>query len=291
MQDLYHGLEFINAVARAIPGLWSKKSNRVVAPIITQTSLHQSSVVHKCVHRHQFHRGYAELFQIINHWCGGQTGISSAQRRRHIRMLNREALHVRFENYGAMPRSSRRRISSPGKCRIDHDALQHSCRAVAAVEGKVFMAASDFVTEKRVVPPHAILNLPGIRIEQKFVTVKAQPFGWIVRTMHSISIYETWASFRQITVPTLVGIFRHQNAICFTPSRGIEKTQLDFFRALGKEREIHAFAVPGGSQRIRFTRPNHQPRMSCRYAYHERSGNCQKSPALLISAPTRAAPA
>src|SRR4051812_41253579 len=206
-------------------------------------------------------------------------------------MLDREALHVGFKNYGAMPGRSRRRISSPGKCRIDHDPLQHSRSTVAAVEGKVFMAASDFVNEKRGVPPHAILNLPGIWIEQKFVTVKAQPFRGIVGTVHSISIYKTWTSFRQIAVPYLVRIFRHENAISFPPAGRVEKAQLYFFRALGKEREIHAFAVPGGSKRIGFTRPDHQPRMSCRCAYHERSGNGQKLPALLISAPTRAAPA
>jgi len=206
-------------------------------------------------------------------------------------MLDREALHVGFKNYGAMPGSSRRRISSPGKGRIDHDPLQYSRSAVPAVEGKVFMAASDFVTEKRVVPPHAILNLPGIRIEQKFMAVKPQSFCRIVSTVHTVSIYETWASFRQIAVPHLVGIFRHENAISFSPAGRVEKAQLYFFRALGKEREIHSFAVPGGSQRIGFTRPNYQPRMSCRCAYHERSGNCEKSPALPISTPTRAAPA
>ena len=61
MQRFHHGLEVVDAAGSAIPRLGSKEANRVVSPVIAQAALDQIAVVNKCVYRHEFNRGYAEL--------------------------------------------------------------------------------------------------------------------------------------------------------------------------------------------------------------------------------------
>jgi hypothetical protein len=80
VQRLDHGLEFAHrVVGRRVAPIRRKKPERVVAPVVAQSALHQMAVVGEAMHRHQFHRGHAEALQMFDRRRAGQAGVSAAQ--------------------------------------------------------------------------------------------------------------------------------------------------------------------------------------------------------------------
>src|SRR3954453_2258244 len=116
----------------------------------------------------------------------------------------------------------------------------------------------DFVPEVRVMPFNAVSNLLRIRIEQQFVMIEAQPFFRIVRPADPVSIRQSWACFRQITVPDLIGLLANPNAVSLAPSGFVKKAELDALCVFGKQCEVNSLAIPGCAQGIRFSRPDSQ---------------------------------
>jgi hypothetical protein len=57
-------------------------------------------------------------------------------------------------------------------------------------------------------------------------------------------------------MPYLIGLPMHVYGMRDSPALGVEQTQFDFFRVLGKHRKINAFTVPRGTKGIGFTWPN-----------------------------------
>jgi hypothetical protein len=56
-------------------------------------------------------------------------------------------------------------------------------------------------------------------------------------------------------MPDLIGLLRYINALQLPPSGLVEEAKLDFFRVLGKKREVNAFTIPNGPERVGFTGP------------------------------------
>ena len=107
-------------------------------------------------------------------------------------------------------------------------------------------------------PLQAVLNLLGIGVEQELVTIEPEALGWLIRSVHAVSVKQSGTRFRQVTVPDLIGLLAQQNAVNFTPPKLIEQAQLNLLRGLGKKGEINAFSVPGGPKWIRSPRPDNR---------------------------------
>ena len=52
---------------RQIGRLWREEAERVVAPVVAQSALHEGAVLHEGVHRHQFDRSDAQAAQVVDH--------------------------------------------------------------------------------------------------------------------------------------------------------------------------------------------------------------------------------
>src|SRR3954464_6102845 len=63
-----------------------------------------------------------------------------------------------------------------------------------------------------------------------------------------------------------VGLLGELNAVRLPHRARIEQAQLNLLGMLGKERKVHAFSIPGGAQRIRFTRPDDTELLTCHLA-------------------------
>ena len=135
VQGLHHGLEFADRIGRKVTRLERKKSDGVVAPVISQAAFDELAIVDKAVHRHEFDRGHSQPRQVFDDRSGRQARIGSAQMRGNVRMAHGESLHVQFINQGFVPGNSWRRVRSPGECGINHAILWHAGGIVAPVKG------------------------------------------------------------------------------------------------------------------------------------------------------------
>src|SRR6185312_15208304 len=59
-----------------------------------------------------------------------------------------------------------------------------------------------------------------------------------------IAVEEAGPGIGEIAVPNLIGVVAQGDAFDFAMTGGIEKTQIDLFRVSGKNRKIHAAAIP-----------------------------------------------
>ena len=67
------------------------------------------------------------------------------------------------------------------------------------------------------------------------------------------SVFAVTAGVAPPTQPTIpAGAVKLCDIFVPAAAASIEQAELDFFRMLGKQREVHAFSVPGGAQRIGF---------------------------------------
>src|SRR5581483_2501777 len=107
-------------------------------------------------------------------------------------MQHCETPDVYFVDDRSVPRSSGRRIRAPCECWIDDNAFHHSRRAVATIEGKIFIAMTNPITEMRVMPVHPILNLLCIGVQQKLIAIKTKTFCRIVRPVNPVSVNQAW---------------------------------------------------------------------------------------------------
>ena len=87
-------------------------------------------------------------------------------------MPNGEAFDVNFVDDRAMPRCARRAIRAPSERRVNHHSFEHAGATVAAILGKVFVAVTDTIRKKGVMPLQGALNLLGVRIEEKLVVIE-----------------------------------------------------------------------------------------------------------------------
>lgn len=83
--------------------LQGEVANRVVAPVIALALVDQMAVVNETVDRHQFDRGDAKVLEVLDHRCGGEAGISTAQGSWHFRVLERETAHMQLVDHHFVP--------------------------------------------------------------------------------------------------------------------------------------------------------------------------------------------
>src|SRR6266513_1923856 len=147
VERLHHCLELADRSAGGIARLRGKKTNGVIAPVVTQTLFDEYAVVDETMYRHQLHCGNSQAFQIIDDGGCRQSSISSAKRRRDFAMQLRKTLDVHLINHTLVPGNARRLICSPTEGGINHYAFEHAGSAIPAIERQIFFGVANPVAE------------------------------------------------------------------------------------------------------------------------------------------------
>ena len=83
------------------------------------------------------------------------------------------------------------------------------------------------------------------------------PFFRVIGSVDPIAVCLTRMHILEIDMPDIIGKARHGNTRRLSTSgRRIEETEFYFGGILGKQGEVDAHAIPGGTKRIRFTGEN-----------------------------------
>src|SRR5690349_21042342 len=121
-------------------------------------------------------------------------------------MHHRKTFDVHLKDHAVMPGNARSLVIPPRESRINHNAFHHSCGTVTAVVGQILVLVTNAVTEVSVTPAQ-VLYLLCIWIQQKLMTVKTHSPSRIIGAINAITIDKARTSFRQVTVPNLIGLF------------------------------------------------------------------------------------
>ncbi len=170
----------------------------------------------------------------------------AAQIRRHQRMERRHALDVQFVNHRLMPRRVRPIGSPLGRsvARLGHDAERRIGRAVGLVRRAVAMRAS-FEGVQRRMPSRHPANHACVGIEQDLGRIEPVAMRRRPRAVDPVAIVLPGTRIRQIGVPDAIGALAERHARRFELcTRAVEQAEVHGGRVLGKEREVHARAVP-----------------------------------------------
>src|SRR5580765_80200 len=83
-----------------------------------------------------------------------------------------------------------------------------------------------------------------------------------VGSVDAVPINKTRARFGQIAVPDLIGLFLYSDAVEFATTGLVKETEFYRFGVFGEKSEVHALAVPGGSEGIWLARPHNGFRLN-----------------------------
>lgn len=105
------------------------------------------------------------------------------------------------------------------------------------------------VAEQLGAPTQLADQLPGVGIEHELVGIEAVPGVGFIGAMDAVAVDGAGTGRGQIAVPDFVCVFRELDPFQFGLAAIVKQAELDF-RCVGrKQREIHAEAVPGGTER------------------------------------------
>src|SRR5260221_11020242 len=104
------------------------------------------------MNRHEFHRGNAKVFDIIDNLLGRESRKSAAKIWRNPWMKLGETFDVHLIENRPFPRYSRRTIAGPGESRIDYATFRNEAAAISLIEGYVIPFRTTFVAEHIITP-------------------------------------------------------------------------------------------------------------------------------------------
>src|ERR1700730_17797243 len=90
-----------------------------------------------------------------------------------------------------------------------------------------------------------------IGVEQQLIRIEAVPLLRLVGTVHAEPVNSAWRHSGQITMPYFVGVLRLIDPRRLALAAIVVETNLDAAGMRREQREIDAFPVPGGAQRVR----------------------------------------
>jgi hypothetical protein len=170
-------------------------------------------------------------------------------------MQLREPFDVQLVDQGLVPGAAARPIVTPGERRVDDRGQRRIRRAVPIVEREVVLPHAE--AEQGVVPAGCPSDNLGVRIHDDLVGVEAVTLVGRIWAMDPIAVELARTNVGKIPVPHHIGVLRERDRQRFRVGiRRVEQAELDACRMLGKNREIHAHAVPGGAERRRQARPH-----------------------------------
>ncbi len=119
----HHLAELLHLLAGAPPrrvlAVRGQEPDRVVAPVVAQTTLNEPVVVHELVHRQQLDRGHPEPLQVLDERWMGEAGVGAAELGRHVGMLERGPLDVDLVDDGVLPRCAQLAVAGPFEEGVD----------------------------------------------------------------------------------------------------------------------------------------------------------------------------
>ncbi len=192
------------------------------------------------LHRQQFQRGDAEAFEVGDHHRVPQRGETAAQRRRDLRVQQRQAAHVRFVNHRLPPGRGGRAIVLPVVLFVHHHAFRHQLGAVVRI--RLFVTA----VQVRVIR-HRPLHRARGRIERQLVGVETLPVRRVERAVDPVTVTLPRPAARQIAMPDIAAARRQRQA--HFALLAVEQAQLHPLGVRRVQGKVDAFAVVMGAQR------------------------------------------
>ncbi len=149
-----------------------EEAQGVVAPVVGEAARLEEALGHRLVHRHQLHRGDAQLQQVVDGRRVRQAGVGAAQVGRNAGVLRGEALDVQLVDDGLAPDDLGADLAVPVELVVHHHAAGH---AVGVVAGVLQLAAVlDDVAHQGRVPVGLAQHRAGVGVDQQLVGVEAQ---------------------------------------------------------------------------------------------------------------------
>jgi len=116
---------------------------------------------------------------------------------------------------------------------------------------------ADRVAEHFVAPLGLAGDRLGVGIEQKLGPIEAVAGGGFIGPVDPKAIMLPRPHVGEEGVPDMVVLFRQPGGRSrFSTVRPVEEAEIDPRRVLGKEREIHPVAAPGGAQGVSMAFPD-----------------------------------
>ena len=156
--------------------------DRVIAPVIGQAPAQHEVVRHVLVRRQQFHRGHAQVGEVLQNGLVGQPGVRPAQLRRDVRVPYGEALDVDLVDDRVREVALLRGVGTPVEGIIGDQAERHVSGGIERA-GRVGVVPG--VVEHRGPERDLTADRPRVRVEQQLGRVAAQPAGRVVRPVHA----------------------------------------------------------------------------------------------------------
>jgi hypothetical protein len=260
VEGLHHRLEFVHLLpgrAQGVAGVGRKVADRVVAPVVGEAAIEELPRDEEVVHGKQLDGGDAEREQVVQHGVRDEAEIAAPELRRHRGVPGGHALHVTLVDDGARPGRARRPVVAPAEGVVHHDALRHAARAVGTALREVRAGVADAIGEQGVAPLDAAGHRLRVRVEEQLVRVEAMPLLGRPGPVHAVAVELPGAYVGQARVPDVVGALDELDPLGrLLGVRAVEEAELDPCGVAGEQREVHAFPVPGRTERIRRARPD-----------------------------------
>ena len=161
-------------------------------------------------------------------------------------MFRGKAPDMHFIDDGFTPWAPQWFVLSPGKRLLDDDRLGNQRGIVALVERQISVRMSDGVAEHRIGPAQVAVQGLGVRVDQQLVRIEAVAGLRFIWPAHPKAVELSRSCLREEDVPHLIGTLFNSNGVRFFLLVGmIKQTQFHSRRIFRKQREIHAFAIPG----------------------------------------------
>jgi hypothetical protein len=263
VQRLHHRLELAHRVLHAEARVGREEAEGVVAPVVLQPLRDQRAVVDERLHRQQLERGHAERAQVVDHLLLAHAEELALVLRRHVGVALGVAAHVHLVDHPLVAAARGIEVVAPVEAVVDHLAFRHAARALALVEGQVFLLVPDGVAEMRVAPVDLAHDRLGIGIEEQLVGVEAVALLGLVRPVHAVAVEGAGLEARHVPVPDEVGALAQGEALHLLLPGLVEQAQLHLLGVARVDREVDALVVRRGAEGIGGAGPELGSGMGC----------------------------
>src|SRR6185437_7558742 len=116
---------------------------------------------------------------------------------------------------------------------------------------EILLRAADLIAKERVAPLDRAADRFRVGVDEQARGVEAMPFLRPIRSVHTVAVQLAGAHVGKIAVPDLVVSLAQRDARALDGIIGpAEQTQLEAARVFREDREVDAFAIPVGAERV-----------------------------------------
>ncbi len=245
-----HRLELAHLVAvasaRRVAAFGREVSDQVVAPVVHEAAIDEVSCIDEVVHRHELHRGDAELLQVLERTWMRQPRVRSPQLLGNVVIALGETLHVQLVDDGVSPRCVRPSVVAPRKAVVDDDTLGH--RVSRVERAWLEIVATERVAVQLGAMTEASRDCQRVGIEEQLLRVMTEPVERVVVAVDAQPVPLPRAHLVDVPMPHKIGTLEQLMCGC----RGAVVVEQHNIHRVGRRRiygEVGAFAIPGGAQR------------------------------------------